>query len=83
MMPLHIEMFPPVVLALQQEIRNHPKLQQALATLPSEANLEERFGLIAAYCGMVVDGYYNEEAVDKLFHIALDKLRKMGTVIIH
>lgn len=77
------EMFPPIMLELQREIKNHPQLVKKLAAMPDESPPEARMGMVFAYCGMVVDGYYNEEAVEKLITIALGKLKTIGAIRIH
>lgn len=82
-MPMNIEMFPQAALYLQQEIANHPDLMKRLAMIPPEAALQERFATVLAYCGMVVDGYYNEEAMEKLFVIAIDKLRQKRKIYVN
>lgn len=82
-MALVIEEFPPVAIALQREIFNHPKLMVQLGALPDDATLEERVAVILAYCGMVVDGWYSDAHVEVLFDHMLQKLRGMSTLIIH
>lgn len=69
------EYFPPIAPALQEEISNHPDLMRALQRLPDESSMEERFAMVLAYCGMVVDGWYDEKKMEKLFGIAMVKLR--------
>lgn len=76
-------MFPEEMFILQQEIQRHPNLTIWLASLPNEATLEERIGVVFAYCGMVVDGYYNEQELAKLIEIAIEKLRAASTITIH
>ncbi len=75
-----LEYFPPIAPALQNEIRNHPVLSNALARLPEEVTMEERFGVVLAYCGMAVDGYYDNKQMEILFGHALAKLKSMSTL---
>jgi len=72
----HIEWFPPVVLELQKEIALHPKLVAQLTMDTLESDLETRIGTVAAYCDMLLDGYYTEKQLQDLFPIMLEKLRK-------
>lgn len=59
-----IEILPPHVLALQQEIlTHHPELVRAMSLVRKEANYDEAtfYGCIFAYCGVVLDGTYDQE----------------------
>ena len=76
-----IEMFPEEAVALHLEIQNHPRLQMMLSAIdPEIASLEEKFAVILFYCGMLVDGYYDNSATEKLFAICLDKLKSMSAI---
>lgn len=76
-----IEMFPEEAVALHIEIQNHPRLQMMLSTLDQEtASLQEKFAVILFYCGMLVDGYYDNEATEKLFAVCLEKLKSMRAI---
>lgn len=54
--------FPQQVIDLQQELQYHPEL---LAILAVQTNPDPmvRIAEIAAYCKIVLDGYYDESAV--------------------
>lgn len=77
---MHLEFFPPVALALAQEVKKHPKLLERLSLLGDAAPLEEQVAVIAAYCDMVLDGYYVEKELEIIFNDMVEKLRKKGTV---
>lgn len=77
------EYFPEVAIAIQKEILdNHPKLSTYLQQLPEETPLDERFAYIFAYCGMVVDGYYEEAQLSYLLGEAYNRLRLGGMTIV-
>lgn len=76
------EYFPPEAIALRQELEYHPDLKKRLAAIPEEAPPEERFATVLAYCGMAVDGYYNNDQMAKLFSIAIEKLRKKRIITV-
>lgn len=76
-----LEFFPPVVQAVNREIENHPLLSSLLAAHPG-ADLETRIGIIAAYCNVVVDGYYLEEDLETLFHLLYKILREKSAITI-
>lgn len=82
-MPVIIEMFPPEAMALQEEVKQHPALCNALAGLGSESTLNERIAIIAAYCGMLLDGYYREDELAELFKIMLYKLKNRSKILVH
>lgn len=82
-MALIIEEFPPAAIELQKEVSKHPALVSALSSLGPGSTLNERIGLIAAYVGMVLDGYYQEKELEALFDILLEKLKARSTIIVH
>ena len=80
-MPMQLEFFSEHRIALNQEVLQHPELQALLGTHPVDA-FEERLGEVAAYCGIIVDGYYTQEDIDKLCGILVRKLRDKRSIII-
>ena len=80
-MTIELEFFPESALALNKEIENHPRLQLLLHALGPDAPLEEKFAAILFYCGMLVDGYYDNTAMEKLFDVCIEKLKKMSEVV--
>lgn len=79
-MPAEIVMFPPAAIALDTEILNHPRLIAILRSAGPAATMAERFAIIAAYCGMVLDGYYDEKQLEYLFEVSLKKLQEKGVI---
>jgi len=73
-----LEYFPPVAIALNEEIQYHPQL---MAVLNPSMSLEEKFGHIAAYCDVVVDDYYLEDDIEILCHLLLQRLKKKSAII--
>lgn len=66
--------FPQSWVALHEEVQNHPAL---LARLVVQQDKDPYVQLadIFEYCGMVVDGNYTQEEVEKLLGIATQKLK--------
>ena len=82
-----IEMFPPVVQALNQEVRNHPILLAELSRLEKlndgHLDLEITVGVVAAYCNVVLHDVYLEEDLEALFTLLLARLQKISTIQVH
>ena len=64
---MHITKLPDYQIELQQEISNgkHQKLTSELAKFARES-FEIKLGVIAAHCGIPVDGYFTEEGIKAL-----------------
>lgn len=73
--------FGPEMQELNREVRNHPKLAQQLAER-SQLDFEDRVAGIAAYCGVALDGAYDEEDLENIAKLCLAELRKKSTIII-
>ena len=81
-MPRILEYFPEVAVALNEEIaKNHPTLARDLASRPG-ATLEEKMALVALYCNLGVDGWFNENDLKGLFELCYQRLRQKGTIIL-
>lgn len=65
---MKLERFSDELIALQQEISNgkHPKLAAKLAA-NHHLDLETRIGLIAAHCGIPVDGVFSPAGLNALY----------------
>ena len=67
---MRIELLPACVIELQVEIiSHHPELMRLLQEGSQDDNYspEIYYGIIAAYCGIVLDGAYNQEyLIDQL-----------------
>ena len=69
----YLEYFPPHMIELQEEIFNHPELCRLLANHPPQEK-EARIAEIATYCGILLNGMYMPEDIDKLCEILHRKL---------
>lgn len=78
----HLHFFPAEALALQEELQYHPDLQRQLMQDPSN-ELELRLGRIAAYCEIIMDGYYDNAQLVALCGILAERLKKKRTIIIN
>ncbi len=70
--------FPEEFLELQKEIFYHEALVNILHKLPSN-EIELKFGHIAAYCGIILDGIYDEPGLIKLAAICIKRLQEKRT----
>ena len=68
--------FPQSIIELQEEVQSHNQLLINLLQLPKDSPIELKIGEIAAYCDVVLDGYYGEEEIDKLCDILVQKLKQ-------
>ena len=73
--------FPESYIALNQEVGNHPELCELLAKHPPQ-EFEIRIAEIAAYCGIVLDGYYTPEDLERFADILVRKLKDKNSIII-
>lgn len=77
-----IVMMHPLQLQLREEVLKEPKLMDKLREAKPNGFVEE-LEMIAAYCDIVVDGYYYEEELLKLCEILINKLRAKNKLIIY
>lgn len=68
-----LEYFPEAQIQLQEEIFQHPELCRLLQNHPPQEK-EMRLAEIATYCGVLLDGMYMPEDIDKLCEILHRKL---------
>jgi hypothetical protein len=80
-MALNITLLPPSVIAINEELSSglHPALEIKIAE--SECTTAaDRLAVVAAHCGVVLDGYYSGEDLAKLCDILLGKLKDMRQI---
>jgi hypothetical protein len=73
---MFVRLLPPEIIEFNIEIvTHHPELHTELAAaLQGNGEIETYYGVIAAYCGIVLDGAYNQkELVEKLTRALIDK----------
>lgn len=75
------EYFPQVRIDLAQELQYHPELQQLLANHNAE-DFEVKLAEVAAYCDVMLDGYYLPEEIDSICRLLIDRLRKKRILIV-
>jgi hypothetical protein len=74
--------FPQEMLALQQEILlNHPQLTTELNAL-GNVTLQEKIAYIAAHCGLLLDGYFTDHDLLRLFELLIEKLKTKSAIIL-
>ena len=76
------DMFSEERIELMREVNRHPPLVEILNRVP-DATWEERLAMIAAYGMIMVDGYYSQEELERLYEILITKLRDMRAVALH
>jgi hypothetical protein len=75
---LTLEFFNPAFIALQEETAHHPELRQNLSLHPAD-KFEERLAEIAAYCNVLLEGYYSPERLVYVAEELLKILKSMRT----
>lgn len=61
----HLVFFPEYLIELNKEITQHPKLLAQVAQMkPNE--LLEKLGTVAAYAGLILDGWYDEADLERI-----------------
>lgn len=77
-----LDYFDPARIALNKEVKEHPALSALLSNYHPN-DFHGMLGEIAAYCGIVIDGYYTDNELNQLcdiLHTALSRSRK---IIVH
>jgi len=77
----YLEYFDPRRLALQQELLHHQELCKLVAKHPPK-EFELRLAEIAAYLGIVLDGDYSKEDLDRLCELLVARLYKKRSGIL-
>lgn len=80
-MVAYLEFFPESYIALNLEVSNHPELCELLSKHPPQET-EIRIAEIAAYCEVVLDGYYTPEDLDRLCDILVRRLQNKNSILI-
>ena len=78
---MQYELFPDSIIALNQEVVNHPQLQYKLSQFRPD-QLTEKLAAIATYCDIVIEGYFGEAELDNLCDMLTQKLRDKGSILI-
>jgi hypothetical protein len=78
---LSVTYFPQSMIVLDQECQKHPDLVILLAAQTSP-EIEDRIAEIAAYCGVLLDGMYTPEDIDKLCDMLITRLQKKRMIIL-
>lgn len=81
-MSYQVEMFPDVIMKLQQEIYNHPDLLVKLAAMQPGSDTWEKFATVLTYCNIAVDGEYDEPQILELSEMCLNKLLAIRVPIV-
>lgn len=69
------------ILELNKEIQNHPILMQALSA-KDISEFEFRIAVVAAHCGLVLDGDYNGNDLEMIAGKCLERLRNRRPIIV-
>lgn len=77
----NIEMFPPELIALNEETAKHPKLGELLSQQPNR-DVYILLCEVAAYCGVVLEGTYTRDDVLKICDKLTTQLQSMRTIVI-
>lgn len=74
-------MFSEALQELNKEVTRHSKLVEIIRPV-SQNDAAEMIGHVAAFCGIVLDGFYTEKEMEKLYKILLERLRKKRIIVI-
>lgn len=77
----HLEFFHPARIALAKEVKNHPELAPLLNE-HEVGDFGNRVGAIAATFGIMLDGPYTEEDIDRLCEELVGKLMQKRTITV-
>lgn len=81
-MPIVIERFPEEFIELAKEIQLHPNLLFELATSDAET-FSDKLGVIAGYCEIILDGYYDRDDLIKIAGKCIEILREKRTLVLN
>ena len=76
-----LEYFPEERRALASEVKKHPELAPLLNEF-EPTDFPNRLATIAAFCGVIVDGVYTNEELNKLCSILTHLLIKKRSIIV-
>jgi len=79
---MYHEMFPPVFLALQEEIQKHQALLKNLLQLPKDSSMEMKLAEVTAFCGIILDGDYDEDQVMEICEECIKRLKQARAELI-
>lgn len=76
-------LIPASMIALQDELRCHPKLMEQLKREGEVKTFEDGLAIIATYCDVVLDGVYTANEISRLAEVLLNRLRdKRGAIAV-
>lgn len=78
---MYYHYFPESLIALREEIDHHPDLLTILKLQP-DSDIYIHIAEIAAYCKVVLDGYYTQADIIRLADILVRELRAKRVAII-
>lgn len=76
-----IAMFPEAFIALQEELFNHPDIQEKMREC-QELDFPARLAYLAGILEIVVDGWYTYGEIEHLSNILTSKLKEKRTLIV-
>lgn len=81
----HLEFFSEDKIALQREVRMHPKLVQQLEDAGPGADFADRIGIAAAYVNIAMDDLYTDKDIDSICSMIISRLqdRRMTIILPH
>jgi hypothetical protein len=78
--------FSPELIALNEEIVNHPELQrrmtEAIANDAEMGTFENRIAMIASYCNLDVDGWLMPGELNRFADLLYNELRRKRSILI-
>lgn len=85
-MSIKVILFSQDLIALNEEIANHPELQRRMTEMiandPQMAGFEEKMAMICSYVGINVDSWLGKDGINELASLCTDKLRGKRSILI-
>jgi hypothetical protein len=83
-MPVDKVMFPTALIELNREVAYHPDLVEILSKQESP-DLEVRLAEIAAYCEIILDGFYTQDDISRIADECIRRLKskRVGIILLH
>ena len=79
---MKVEIFPDEVIELNREVANHPALMKILSEQEHKNDMYIMLCEVAAYCSVVLDGYYTKDDILALCNmLRLELLKKRLRVL--
>lgn len=77
-----VQYFNTATMELSAEVSRHPPLRKLLIEHTEDTTFEAKLARIATYCGLGIDGYFDDDAVNILCEKLIKRLQEMRTLVV-